>query len=297
MRDSLKKLLQKTISLKYTLPYKEFDKISITTLNDYCLDKSNEEDLVELIYNSIVDYCLKESEINIEKLDRNQKYALKNRMRFEEDDSLTIKKAYGFYGETLLNCIVMHLFNTKKIIAKGFFYNILENSESKGYDSFHFLNNDNNIELWFGEAKMYSSLSAAVDKVLSNLSKALSVNYLNRNFRAIIEKYNNVEETELTPKIEELSNKIKDEDINVWNTIKEYNVKIVYPIFISYQMKNSNYDHLIKQTIKTIEKSIEKCTFANEINAEILFILLPVTEMSKVKEGVIEWICQEKSVK
>lgn len=297
MRDALRTLIENTISLEFVLPCDDINKISISTLNDYCLKRSSDEDIVNLIYNSIVDNCLNESEINLLKLNDDQIYALKNRMRFDESDSHDTQIKYGFYGENLLNILLSYLFETKKIIAKGYFFSPIENSESKGYDNFHFLKDEEeNIELWFGEAKMYQSLKDAITKVLDNIDKALSINYLDKNVRAIISRANDLDDTEISPIIREFRNKIKNENINIWDEIRKRNITVTYPIFISYECKDTVYKNIIHESLTIIEDKIKDKKFTNEISAKILFILLPVKEMKKIKEEVLECIYQKKSI-
>ena len=52
----------------------------------------------------------------------------------------------------------------------------------------------------------------------------------------------------------------------------------------------------LKNQKQTGEKRIKTIILNNEISAKILFILLPVCEMKKIKEGVLECIYQKKSV-
>lgn len=296
MRNSIHNLISNTIKLEFTLPYGEIDKSSITTENDYCL-KGKDDKIVELIYNSIIDYCFNESEIDLTNLNNNQIYALQNRMRFNENDTHKAQIKYGFYGETLLNILLEYLFNTKKIIAKGYFYSPIENSESKGYDNFHFLVDENDdIELWFGEAKMYGSLKKAIKKVIDNINNALSIQYLDRNFRAILSRINDLDDSEITQKIKDFNLKLKNGNINVWEELKNNNFTITYPIFISYENNCSDYEKIIKDSLTEIEKRIDTIVLNNQISAKILFILLPVNEMIKIKEGVLECIYQKKSV-
>ena len=296
MRNSIHNLISNTIKLEFTLPYGEIDKSSITTDNDYCL-KGKDDKIVELIYNSIIDYCLNESEIDLTNLNNDQIYALQNRMRFNEKDTHKTQIKYGFYGEILLNILLEYLFNTKKIIAKGYFYSSIENSESKGYDNFHFLVNENNdIELWFGESKMYSSLSNAIEKVINNINNALSIQYLDKNFRAIVSRSNDLDDTEMTDIVKDFKFKIKNGNINIWEELKNNNFTITYPIFISYENNENCYETVIKDSLTIIENRIKTITLNNEISAKILFILLPINEMKKIKEGVLECIYQKKSV-
>ena len=57
LRESLKELIDKTILYQYTIPYTEKE------CEDDCYDYSNDNDLVELIYNSIIEYSFNEFEM------------------------------------------------------------------------------------------------------------------------------------------------------------------------------------------------------------------------------------------
>lgn len=297
MRDNLNELINKTISIEFQLPYKEINKVSISKDNDYCLKTISDNEIAQVIYNSIIDYCLNESEIDITTLNEMQLYAIGNRLRFDENASPTTQLKYGFYGETLLNIVLNFFFETKKVIAKGYFYSPIEDSEPKGYDCFHFLNNkDNQIELWFGEAKMYSSLNEAIKSVLKNINRSLEIKYFNKNVRAILGRTNDIDETDMSNYIRDLNYRLKKENINLWKEITKSNIKVVYPIFISYDGKLDDYEKNIEESIFTIENEISKNNFQNEISANILFILLPLDKVKYVKEEVIKCICQKKSI-
>jgi len=108
--------------LRYKLPIPTIKNTSLTTLEDYCIGSTSQNDVSESIYFSIVDYCLNETEIDIAKLDDHQMYSIENRLRYSDDDSLETKLKYGFFGETLLNILLSSFFGANKIVAKGIFY-------------------------------------------------------------------------------------------------------------------------------------------------------------------------------
>ncbi len=55
----------------------------------------------------------------------------------------------------------MLFYGTDILVSRGYFYNPLEKSETKGYDSYHMFQNENDLELWFGEAKFHESYRTA----------------------------------------------------------------------------------------------------------------------------------------
>src|SRR5690606_22284732 len=244
------KFIKHTFTIKYMLPISSQNKTSITLKNDYCLHAFDENNVAESIYSGIVDYCLNEIEIDITKLEQYQIFAIKNRLRYDEDDELDTKLKYGFFGEIIFSLILSVMFTAQKIIAKGHFYNPLEKSETKGYDSFHFIQQSTGkLEFWFGEAKMYTSLQGAITKVLENINKALSKNYYETNIRAIVAKENDLDNTGISDLLKELNRRIKEDDIKISDFIKLNHISLVYPILLVYNKRKSDFELEIKRTI------------------------------------------------
>lgn len=296
MRKAIKELIKKSFILEYTLPNGVIDKTTLTKFNDYCFD-STDSKVSESIYNSIIDYCLNDIEVDLLNLDKNQLFSIENRLRYDSDADLDIQLKYGFFGETLLNIFLKVFFHTEKIIAKGHFYNPLERSEPKGYDSFHFIENDLGLEFWFGESKMYTSLKGAVKSILSNLNNALSNEYYERNIRAIMNRNSDLDETKCSLLFKELLEKLKNENMEeVMSALVKNGVKMVYPILIIYNESSDNFDMKIKSTMTIIQNEIDKQTIDNQINAELLFVLVPVTDVISIKKEVLEWISIQKPV-
>ena len=82
------------------------------------------------VYNQILD-CHKQLFQEGKMISAN---AIKGRF-LDEDDSDATKLKYGFFGEVILHSILKVFFGTQTFISKGYFYNPLENSESKDYSS------------------------------------------------------------------------------------------------------------------------------------------------------------------
>jgi len=160
LRESLKALIDKTILYEYSLPHKDkkINKINLSNYEDDCYTYSNDNDLIELIYNSMIEYSFNEYELT--KYDYNTllSKALVTKLKYKESQNETTKIKYGFYGEVLLYAFLYHFYKSKPIIARGYFYNPLENAETKGYDSYHIIENDDIVELWFAEVKFRGTL-------------------------------------------------------------------------------------------------------------------------------------------
>ena len=128
MREIIEKLVKESIIFKYTLPNSEKDIPSskYSTMIDTCFTSETYTNLAKLIYNAIIDYANNSYEIDYENLDREQIKTIINKLKYEEDAKTSTKLKYGFYGEILLYCILLYFFGTEVIVAKGYFYNILE---------------------------------------------------------------------------------------------------------------------------------------------------------------------------
>jgi hypothetical protein len=186
MRNALLKLVNSTIIYKYDLPHTglAIDKTIFSTSNDKCYEVTNQNDLAEIIYNSIIEYSFNEFEINDNDYDDLLEVAFQERIRFNEDDSDDVQLKYGFFGEVVLFAVLKVIYGIDSIISKGYFYSPIENSEAKGYDSYHLVESNSKIQLWFGETKFHKSYTQAVNDVLKKISTSLSDSYLERNLLA-----------------------------------------------------------------------------------------------------------------
>lgn len=300
MRDILKNLIKDAIVFEYELPNTEKNILSskYSTIQDKCYSNDNYIKVSELIYNSIVDYANNSYEIDYENLDREQIKTIITKLRYEEDAEEKNKQKYGFYGEVLLYCILSYFFGTDVIIAKGNFYNILDGSEPKGYDCFHLIEKDNGIELWFGEAKCYRDYKGAIRDVLNKIENAISDNYLNKNFIALIKEKDNFDIRE--SKVKEICERWEENPTpNVLEEIKKYNMKLIYPILIVSDKNNKAYDEHIKDCINFIQEEYDKrnISFNNTFMCDIFFAFLPINNIKEMKGQVIKWISEKKQLR
>ncbi len=294
MRDALKAVVQNAILFECKLPHQEsgIDKSCLSSQNDICFQNQEPINISKIIYNGIIEFAINEYEINYEELEREQRKAILSRIRYNSSADTAIKLKYGFYGEILLDLILRVFFQTNVLAAKGYFYSPLENSEPKGFDAFHLIQRNENIELWFGEAKFYISYKAAITSVLEKLNISLSDEYLNKNLLSIINERNHV--STHPPQIDNLLNTWEENpSINLAHEIYTRNIRLIYPIFIAYQKINKEpYHQSIKKCIDHI--AIEYTRLNIKIPAtfsyRLFFIFLPLTEVTKIKENVIKWI-------
>jgi hypothetical protein len=298
MRQSLKKLIKKTVLFKYELPNNEAGilKSKISTDDDTCYSVDRSSDLAEVIYNAVVEYAFNEYEITECDFDILHRRALTRKLKFNIHSTDAQKLKYGFYGEVILYCMLYIFYKAPPVIARGHLYQILENGETKGYDAYHLIDNEGQSELWFGEVKFYANFVAATtgpNGAVRNLKKVISDDYLNTNLIAISERGNDLatDGSALKPILNDIK---KNPDIKISQLSKKYNIKLVYPILILFDGGSEAYDDTIKKAIEHIESKAEEMRFDISIDVSLFFILVPVDSAKEIKSKVIEWIRDKK---
>jgi hypothetical protein len=296
MKKELVDLINDTIILKYELPNSESGilKTLYSTHNDKCYSAEDKEKIAEVIYNSIVYYSINEFELDGKDLAAMHAGALKNKIKYNPEATDEAKIKYGFFGEVLLYSMLYVLYGAEPLIARGYFYNPLENSETKGYDSYQLVETGGKLELWFGEVKFHAGYKSGVDSVLSNIDKALSDTYLERNLLELHNHKNNfnIQGTQ----IEAVLKTWEDNPlINPAHEVVKYNMTLVYPILILYQMDDSaTYDANIQCIPDYIQENYVPKPFTLSVDHKIFFMLLPIEKVKVIKETVISWIESKK---
>ena len=297
MREPLKTLFKKTIIHKWKLPndLNDIEKINLSDESDYCYSSSCNEDISKVIYNAIIDYAYDEKELKEQDPQKLHSRALLAKLKYNPSVSTSKKLGYGFYGEVMLYCLLLLEFGAVQAIARGHFYNVLENSETKGYDSYQLIEKEECLELWFGEAKFYQGqdgykkATTGEGGALKNLSKVISDNYLNKNLLAISEQelYLTADGSALKPVLTQ----IKDNpEIKISEIAKTHNIKLVYPILILFDQQKCGYEEAIKNIVSHIQDNSEEMHFSLTIEKSIFFILIEVNDTKSIKTKVLEWI-------
>lgn len=256
---------------------------------DKCYSSNNASDLAEIVYNSIIEYSFNEFDITNKDYKNLHAIALKNKLKYNPSMDDDIKLKYGFFGEVMLYSILLIYFKANPIIARGYFYNPLEFSETKGYDSYHLIDNNGQPELWFGEVKFHIKHESAIKSVFDNIEKALSDTYFENN---VIEIHNHKNNLNISGSVVE---KILDAwennpIINIADEAKKHNLKLIYPILLMYEDDLSGYDKNIKKAIEHINDKYSGKKFSLTFSYSVFFILLPVEKVKDTKLKVIEWI-------
>ncbi len=297
MRDSLKEFIKDAITFEFNLPNTEREIIRspYSKKNDACFDKKDDDSIASVIYNSIVEYAIGEYDINYDNLDSEFLRSLFN-FKFCEDDSDDVKLKYGFYGEVLLYTLLLCKFKADVLISRGYLYNPLENSETKGYDAFHLIQRNGGVEFWFGEAKFYQRYTDAIRSVISNLKKALSDEYFNKNLLAIVREKDHLaaDENLIRPLAEQWK---RNPQIILSEELNKNGMSLIYPVLIVFQKsKRKSYDENIRDCIKYIQKLYDAgdLTITTSFSIRMFFIFLPVDDSKKIKESVLDWISLKK---
>jgi len=182
----------------------------------------------------------------------------------------------GEIGEILLHAIIRQEFNTEPLISKIYFKDS-PNDTVKGFDSVHIVQTDKSVQLWLGEAKIYTSFNAAVYEINKSLKSHLVSDYLRLEFAAIVNKL------EKTSPYFDIAKKLLDQNTSL-DKIFEC---ITIPVFVSY---NSNAVKLSTASDKNYldrlkNEILEKVTSLRTIKTDaatikLIFILFPMNTKS-----------------
>ena len=275
MRVSLKELIQSSIVLQYHLPHDIADKhIScscISTEKDYCLHQNGTNiDIANIIYNGIVEYAYSDNEIDLTQLDKLQIRALLSKLKFDPSASESIQLGYGFQGEVMLHLLLSHFFHAEKALARGYLYSALENAETKGYDSYLMVEDNQTIFLLFGEAKFY----------LDGYKKSLDSIFIEpkSRIRQIIDQWR------------------ADPLINMAKEASRHNMHLVYPMLVIFDDKMTVYDDLIMGIISYIQTKYSAVQPTLTIPYTIFFLFFHVDNSRIIKTQVLQWINQKQQL-
>ncbi|MDC8002920.1 SAVED domain-containing protein [Aureisphaera galaxeae] len=295
MRKSLYNLVKNTIIYRYDLPNlaQAIPKTLFSTENDKCYSIVDEQALIEIIYNSIIDYSFNEFDFTQRDLEDLHAIAFQERIRYNESDSQTSKLRYGFFGEVLLHCILKLFFKTDTLISKGYFYDPLTKAEARGYDAYHLIEENDEVGLWFGETKFHISYRNALNDVLGKIKSSLSDNYLRTNLLAIRKNREN-----LNIKGSRIEAILNDWDANpnirIIEELQQHSINLIYPIIILFQQSKAGYDNSIKKIPEYIEENYSLEQYDLSIPYSVFFIFIPIEDVRKIKKEVLEWIKLKK---
>lgn len=296
MRQSLRDLMQNAIALQYTLPYDKggvhIPRTVISNKSDDCLMQvGTNDDISKIIYNGIAEYAFNDNEIDLTKLEALQLRALQSKLKYNPNAQIAQQLGYGFHGEVMLHLLLEHFYHTNKAIARGYLYSALENAETKGYDSYLMAEDNDVVYMYFGEAKFYiSGYKDSVKKIFENIDNALSDDYLHRNFLAMENQYDHINQDS---RIKQIIDAWRDNPlINMAVEANNYNMHLVYPMLVIFDNKANSYDELILEVLDYIKNNVINPTLT--IPYTLFFIFLSVGDSRAIKTQVLQWISQRQ---
>ena len=291
MRQTLVTLINNTVLFQYELPNSQLGipKSVHTSEHDHCYLPSSSSDLSSVIYNGIVDYSFNESHIDLSKLDALHRRALITNLRYDASADPATKKKYGLFGEILLFHILQVKFGADTLISRGYFYNPLEGSETKGYDTYQLIQKPGeDIELWFGEVKFYEGYTVAVKKIFENIDKAISTGYLDKNIVAMSFRVDfHIFGSDIVFIVHAW---LENPRFIISVSFKSNNMSLVYSLLIAFDDLNKGYNEIINEVVTHINTKYPQRSYSIDINIKIFFILLPVKNVGTIKDTVIAWI-------
>lgn len=262
-----------------------------------------EEEFAKFIYDKIIRYCIPRSKIQEAK----QKFFETGDERHitnlhDEAKNLFVKSVkergaqLGEPGELIAFIILEAFFNAPQIACKMF----LKTSEKMpvhGSDSVHIrMSNDGKkLELFWGEAKLYSELSTALDKALNSISEFINGKEDSPDPRVprdrdidIIKNHPNIESEDMKFALLKYFDPYESES-NYWKEI--YTCMVGFDFSLYNQLKGvqekdvedyfrNKYIERIKSACKLFEGKIKSC---NLEELEFAFILLPFKSLENFR--------------
>lgn len=93
----------------------------------------------------------------------------------------------GEVGELMLFACMRAYYGSSPIISKLYFKSAT-NDTVKGFDAVHFVEGEAGLELWLGEAKLYTDAAAAIRDVVAELERHTQADYLRQEFAWVSNK-------------------------------------------------------------------------------------------------------------
>ena len=294
LRETLRDAVKNAICFECHLPHMEsgIERSCLSTNNDTCFRNDDPMKVASVIYNGIVEFAINEYKIDYGHLGLEQRRAIARYIKYDPKAAQSTKLKYGFYGEVLFDLVLRSFMKTDVLIARGYFYSVLEKGEPKGFDAFHIIEQNQQLELWFGEAKFHQNYKQAISQVLKKINTSLSDEYVQDNLIALIDWQDRF--TTPSSAIEDILAAWElNPAINLADEMNKRNMRLIYPIFIAFEKLNDNcYHENIRECISFIVSEFDrlKILIPATFDYRILFMFLPLSEVRKIKESVIAWI-------
>lgn len=186
----------------------------------------------------------------------------------------------GEFGELILHAVLRDFYGAQPAVSKIYFKDG-PNDTVKGFDSVHIVETDDgsDVELWLGEVKFYSSLSAGIRDVTGELQDHLNPNFLRTEFVAVTNKLDS--NWSHSSRVKEL--------LDEKTSLDEIAESLVVPILLTYDSStvslhdstsNEYVEGLKDEALAAIGTIAEKLDV--DLRIRIQVILLPLKDKTRL---------------
>lgn len=202
----------------------------------------------------------------------------------------------GLLSEVLLDAIIQSIVPDAYKMAVRTIFRQDDNNEIKGYDLTYFTNQNGEITLWLGQAKL-GSKQYCKNGILDDLDKKYNELYMAKQIYFMADKP--VGLTEEGKQIATLLNQLNilnacEDDKNRAKQLMQFliqkNIKICIPCLLAYEKAEiygdiSGFEEKVKCEIEWAKKIFEKSFLPSEIVARIIFIIFPLDDVDALRGG------------
>lgn len=187
----------------------------------------------------------------------------------------------GEFGELLLHAALIDFYGAEPAVSK-IYYEDSSNEVVKGFDSVHVVPNENEeLDIWLGEAKFYEDLDGAMRSVLEDVQKHLAADFLRKEFMFIGRKVD-----ASWPRAEAFMAAIARS-----KSLDEIAGTIVMPVFLTYNsdavnahsVVNERYVAALEQEAKAALESFER-ELRKPLEVKVRMILVPLKDKKELIE-------------
>lgn len=190
-------------------------------------------------------------------------------------------KRRGEFGELFLHGILRDFYNAEPAVSK-IYYADGPNETAKGFDAVHVVvNEDDGLDLWLGEAKLYESMPSAINEIVNSLNDHIGEDFLRREFLAVTNKFD--EAWEHTEKLAELLDENTSLDLIV--------DRLVMPVLLTFKSKTvAGYDKVCDEYVEALIAEAKeawqkfKDKLPTDFPVTIHFIVLPLEDTASVRK-------------